>query len=142
VLGITRAQLLGLALPGIAVLALFFALPLAVVVAEAARGGGEAFLRIAVDAVFWRGLRGSLVLSLSSSTVSLGVGFLVALNLSRMSPNLRTLLMFCISLPLSSWCSGAPDSSRCCWPMSGWTPVRSPASSTARRAWLSPIPIT
>ncbi len=100
-LGITRAQLLGLALPGMAVLALFFALPLSVVVAEAVRGGGEAFLRMFADALFWRGLRGSLALSLSASTISLAAGFLVALNLSRMRPALRTMLMFFISLPLT-----------------------------------------
>ncbi len=100
-LGMTRVQLLGLALPGMAVLALFFALPLGVVVAEAGRGGGAVFLQVFGDAVFWRGLRGSLVLSLSASTVSLVVGFFVALNLSRLNATLRTLLMFFISLPLT-----------------------------------------
>jgi putative spermidine/putrescine transport system permease protein len=101
VLGLTRTQLLSLALPGIAVLALFFAVPLSVVIGEAVRGGGEAFGRVLADPVFWRGLRGSLILSLSASTVSLVAGFFVALNLSRLNPALRTLLMFCISLPLT-----------------------------------------
>lgn len=99
--GLNRAQLLALALPGAAVLALFFAVPLAVVVSEAFRNGGAAFARILADPVFWRGLQGSVLLSLSASAFSLVVGFLVALRLSRLGPAARTALMFFISLPLT-----------------------------------------
>jgi putative spermidine/putrescine transport system permease protein len=99
--GLSRAQLLALTLPGAAVLVLFFAIPLMVVVAEAFRDGGAAFARILADPVFWRGLRGSVLLSLSASAFSLAAGFLVALRISQLGPALRTALMFFISLPLT-----------------------------------------
>lgn len=89
------------ALPGVAVALLFFVLPLAVVVAEAFADGGSAFVRLFDDPVFWRGLRGTVVLGLAAPLVSLLVGTLVAMHLARLSPSTRTGLLFVISLPLT-----------------------------------------
>lgn len=100
-LGLTRAQLVSLALPGAVMLLLFFAMPLTVVIHEAFRGGGAAFSRVVGDVVFWRGLRGSVFLSLAASSISLVAGFLVALRISQLRPAVRTMLMFFISLPLT-----------------------------------------
>jgi putative spermidine/putrescine transport system permease protein len=94
-------QLLAMAGPGVAMLLLFFIAPLAVVVTSAFSDGGHAFSGVFADPVFWRGLRGTLLLSLTSSSVSLVVGFLVALYIARLGENFRTALMFFISLPLT-----------------------------------------
>jgi putative spermidine/putrescine transport system permease protein len=98
---LSRARLLALAGPGMGLLGLFFLLPLSVVVVSSFSGGGSAFARVVEDPIFRRGLAGSLVLSLTSGSFSLLVGFVVALHMSRLRETLRTLLMFCISLPLT-----------------------------------------
>lgn len=90
-----------LAAPGAALLIFFFVIPLACVSADAFTGGGSAFLRVLSSDVFWGGLRGTLVLALTASVFSLLVGFAVALHLSRIGETLRTILVFCIALPLT-----------------------------------------
>jgi putative spermidine/putrescine transport system permease protein len=90
-----------MAAPGAAVVGLFFVLPLAVVLAEALAGGGGAFLRVLGDPVFWRGLRGTLVLGTVAPAASLLVGFGVAWHLAGLPERARTLLLFWISLPLT-----------------------------------------
>lgn len=90
-----------LSFPGIAVLTLFFFLPLGVVGWEALAGGGEAFARLARDGVFWRGLVGSLTLGLSAATLAVAVGLCVAWHLSNLGERTRTALLFLIALPLT-----------------------------------------
>jgi len=99
--GVVRLRLLAMALPGALVLALFFALPLAVVTAEAFADGWGAFERVFSDPVFWRGLVGSLVLAASAGLIALAVGAAVALHLARIGETARTMLQFLISLPLT-----------------------------------------
>jgi putative spermidine/putrescine transport system permease protein len=98
----TQARLLPLlAAPAAGVLVLFFGLPLLVLTLEALGEGGAAFGRLFADGVFWRGLRGSLVLGTVAPGCSLVMGFLVALYLARKPVELRTALLFLISLPLT-----------------------------------------
>ena len=95
-----RTQL-ALALPAALLLALFFALPVAVIAIDAVREGTAAFARVFAAAGFWRALSGSLLLTFVAATLSTGVGVAVALHLSRLSPRWRTLLSFVIALPLT-----------------------------------------
>jgi putative spermidine/putrescine transport system permease protein len=95
-----RIQLL-LAAPAVAVLAMFFALPLAAVAIDALREGTRAFGRVFLLAAFWPSLAGSLLLTICAATVSTLVGVAVALHLSRLTERSRTLLSFVIALPLT-----------------------------------------
>lgn len=88
-------------LPGAVVFALFFMLPLAVVLIEAVSDGGAAFARVWHDPVFWNGLSGSILLGIAAPFFSLAVGVPVAITLARMSAQMRTSLMIAISLPLT-----------------------------------------
>ncbi|MFO1297988.1 MAG: ABC transporter permease subunit [Rubrivivax sp.] len=97
----SRGTLAWLAAPAAALLALFFALPLAAVVADALREGLGAFARVLAMPGFWPSLAGSSVLTLVASALSLGVGVAVALHLSRLPERQRTLLAFVIALPLT-----------------------------------------
>lgn len=90
-----------MAAPGSLIILLFFIVPLAVVTGEAFTGGGRAFTAIFTDTIFWRGLAGTLVLGLTAPAFSLVVGFGVAWHLSALPQNLRTNLLFWISLPLT-----------------------------------------
>lgn len=90
-----------LAAPGVGFILFFFGLPLSVLAVEAFAGGGSAFGRLFADTVFWRGLRGSLVLGTVAPGISLVVGFVVALYLSRQKVEVRTSLLLLISLPLT-----------------------------------------
>lgn len=98
---VPRSILTAFALPGIAVLALFFLLPVSTVLIGAFADGGAAFGRLAADRVFWNGLRGTLILGTVAPLFSLVVGFCVALTLSRVAPHLRTTALIAISLPLT-----------------------------------------
>jgi putative spermidine/putrescine transport system permease protein len=89
------------AVPGVVVLLLFFALPLSVIIAEAASESGSAFGRLFEDPVFWSGLRGTLVLGTVAPILSVAVGMVVAMHLSRLDQATRTGLLFVISLPLT-----------------------------------------
>lgn len=97
----THALTGAFALPGAVVFALFFVLPLAVVLIEAMGDGGAAFGRVWGDAVFWNGLRGSILLGIAAPFFSLAVGVPVAITLARLSPRMRTSLLIAISLPLT-----------------------------------------
>src|SRR5437899_1453771 len=90
-----------LALPGVLLLGLFFALPVAVIAVDALREGGSAFARVFATAGFWTALGGSSALTLVAATLSTGVGVAVALHLSRLSARRRTVLSFVIALPLT-----------------------------------------
>lgn len=96
-----RSILAALSAPGAVFLLLFFFLPLAVLAIEAFESGGAAFGRLFADPVFWKGLRGSLMLGIAAPGLSLVVGFLIALYLARIQPGRRTSLLFLISLPLT-----------------------------------------
>ena len=96
-----RGRLVLLAAPGALVILFFFVIPLAVVSGEAFTNGVGAFVTIFTDPIFWRGLAGTLVLGLTAPAFSLLVGFGVAWHLSALPENLRTSLMFWISLPLT-----------------------------------------
>ncbi|MGQ0662885.1 MAG: ABC transporter permease [Pseudomonadota bacterium] len=90
---------LWLAAPGLSVLAFFFLLPLAAVSADAF--ADRAFARVLANPLVWRGLQGSILLTLVASGFSLAVGFAVALHLSRLADGVRAALVFLISLPLT-----------------------------------------
>lgn len=95
-----QVRLVLLAAPGSFIILLFFVLPLVVVSAEAFTSSG-AFMRVFSDSLFWRGLWGTIVLSLTAASLSLLAGFGVSYQLARMSEARRTALMFFISLPLT-----------------------------------------
>ncbi len=99
--GRSSKLLLLLALPGFAVLAVFFLLPLGSVLVEPLSDGGEAFLRLWDDPLFLRGLIGSTLLALTAGILSVAVGIPVAFSLARMREKSRLVVMFCISLPLT-----------------------------------------
>jgi len=90
-----------LALPAVALLALFFALPVAGVAFDAFREGGAAFARVFASPGFWTAAAGSLALTAVASVLSTAVGVAVALHLSRLAPGRRTALTFVIALPLT-----------------------------------------
>jgi putative spermidine/putrescine transport system permease protein len=90
-----------LALPAIAVLAVFFALPLAAVAVDALAEGPRAFARVFALPPFWASLGGSMLLTLVAATLSTAVGLAVALQLARLPERTRTLLSFVIALPLT-----------------------------------------
>jgi putative spermidine/putrescine transport system permease protein len=90
-----------LTLPGLALVAFFFLLPLGVVLATSFSGPGGAFSRVFSDSLFFQGLAGSLLLSISAGGLSLVAGFFIALRLSRLKENIRTFFMLLISLPLT-----------------------------------------
>ena len=96
-----RRTLIALSAPALLLLALFFGLPLAAVVADAASGGAAAFARVLAMPAFWPSLAGSTLLTAVASTLSLAVGVAVALQLSRLPEQRRTLLAFVIALPLT-----------------------------------------
>jgi len=89
-----------LAAPGGLVLVLFFAVPLLAIWSDALRDPGS-FRRVVNSAVFWRSVRGSLLLTVAAASFSLVVGSLVALHLARMGTRSRQALMFIIALPLT-----------------------------------------
>jgi len=93
--------LLTLAAPGTVFILLFFVVPLSSVAVEAFGDGGAAFARLSADPVFWKGLKGSLVLGTAAPLFSLIAGFLVTLFLARLKQAARTALLFLISLPLT-----------------------------------------
>ena len=90
-----------LVLPGAALLAMFFVLPLLAITADAMREGAGAFARVFATAGFWEALGGSAALTLVAAGVSTLTGLLVALHLSRLSQRARTALSFVIALPLT-----------------------------------------
>jgi putative spermidine/putrescine transport system permease protein len=92
---------LALVAPAAAVLALFFALPVAAVVVDAFGDGTRAFARVFALPPFWRSLGGSALLTLVAASMSTAVGVAVALHLSRLPERRRTLLSFVIALPLT-----------------------------------------
>jgi putative spermidine/putrescine transport system permease protein len=99
--GTSPLTLAALATPGVAVLAFFFAMPLVIVSLDAFGEGGAAFARVFDNPLFWQGLAGSAILTLTASGFSLLVGFAVALHLSRLSARIRSALLFVIALPLT-----------------------------------------
>ncbi len=90
-----------LASPGVVVLIVFLAIPVAFVAHDAFSEGLAAFRRVFANPLFWRALFGSVELTISASLFSLAVGFAVALHLSRVGPKLRATLLFLIALPLT-----------------------------------------
>ncbi|QEL24962.1 ABC transporter permease subunit [Bosea sp. F3-2] len=93
--------LVAFATPGVAVLGLFFLVPVCAVLIGAFSDGGSAFGRLLADPVFWNGLRGTLILGTAAPLFSLAVGFCVALTLSRLAPRARATALIAISLPLT-----------------------------------------
>lgn len=93
------ALTLALAAPGLAVLALFFLLPLGVVVAEAFRG--DAFARFLANRELVASLLNSLLLGIEAAAVALVIGIAVALHLARLPPGRRALIQVVIALPLT-----------------------------------------
>jgi putative spermidine/putrescine transport system permease protein len=90
-----------LAAPAIALLAVFFALPLAAVTFDAFGERFAAFGRAFALPTFWPSLAGSLTLTVVAAALSTAVGVAVALHLSRLPEGRRTLLSFVIALPLT-----------------------------------------
>lgn len=90
-----------LALPAIALLAVFFALPVAALAVDALSGGGAAFARAFALPAFWASLAGSTLLTLVAAALSTAVGFTVALHLSNLPERQRTALSLVIALPLT-----------------------------------------
>jgi putative spermidine/putrescine transport system permease protein len=90
-----------LAAPAVALLAVFFVLPVAAVAIDALAEGTRAFARVFALPAFWPSLAGSLLLTVVAAAVSTLVGVAVALHLSRLPERRRTLLSFVIALPLT-----------------------------------------
>lgn len=93
------ALTLALAAPGLVVLALFFLLPLGVVVAEAFRG--DALARFLSNRELVTSLLNSLLLGVEAAAVALVIGIAVALHLARLPPGRRALIQVVIALPLT-----------------------------------------
>jgi len=96
-----RWRLLLMAAPGSLVILFFFVIPLAMVTREGFTDGAAAFQAILTDPIFWKGLGGTLIIGLTAPAFSLLVGFGVALHLSSLPENVRTRLLYWISLPLT-----------------------------------------
>jgi putative spermidine/putrescine transport system permease protein len=90
-----------LSAPALIAVALFFLLPLGFVAAEAFAKGTHGITTLAASREFWVGLRNSVVLGLLAAIISVLVGALVALRLSRMGPSARLGWQFLIALPLT-----------------------------------------
>ena len=90
-----------LATPAALLLAVFFALPVVAVAVDALREGTRAFARVLALPAFWPSVAGSVVLTLVAAGVSTAIGVAVALHLSRLPEQRRTLLSFVIALPLT-----------------------------------------
>ncbi len=88
-------------LPALTLLFVFFLLPLAAVVIESVEGGGRAYLQYLNDPVFWRGLRGTMLLGVLAPVFSVVIGYSVATYLSRQSAQRRMAWLFLVSLPLT-----------------------------------------
>ncbi|HEY5862785.1 MAG TPA: ABC transporter permease, partial [Casimicrobiaceae bacterium] len=88
-------------LPALALLALFFVVPVAAIFVDAFSGGGVAFARVLGMPRFASALAGSVVLTLGATIFSMAVGLAVALHLSRQPEGRRTALAFAIALPLT-----------------------------------------
>jgi len=97
--GTGRAPFL-LALPGAAVLGLFFLVPLGAVWLDAFADLGG-FQRVYTNPTFLRSLGGSAVLTLFAASFSLVVGTAVAVHLARVRPAVRQALVLVIALPLT-----------------------------------------
>jgi len=96
-----RPVLAGFLVPGAVVFLLFFLLPLSSLALEAFADGAGAFGRLFSDSLFWRGLRGTLLLGTLAPLASLLVGTCVAIHLARLAAGTRLALLFFISLPLT-----------------------------------------
>jgi len=90
-----------LALPAVALLLVFFALPVVGVLADAFSEGTRAFTRVFAMPGFWPSVLGSLLLTAVASTLSIVVGVAVVQHLARLPERQRTLLSFVIALPLT-----------------------------------------
>lgn len=95
-----RSYLL-LTVPAVAFLAVFFVLPVAAVAVDALGEGTRAFARVLALPAFWPSLAGSVLLTLVAASLSTLVGFIVALHLSRLPEQRRTVLSLIIALPLT-----------------------------------------
>jgi len=90
-----------MAAPALAMLAVFFALPVIAIALDAFTDGASAFGRVFALPRFLPTLAGSLLLTAVAVGLSVGVGVAVALYLSRLDERQRTLLSFVIALPLT-----------------------------------------
>ncbi|MEP6678007.1 MAG: ABC transporter permease subunit [Betaproteobacteria bacterium] len=88
-------------LPAVALLALFFAVPLGAIFVDAFTGGGAAFGRVLAAPRFASALFGSAILTVVATGFSMAVGLAVAVHLARLPDARRTALAFAIALPLT-----------------------------------------
>jgi len=95
----TRGRLLALASPGLAVLGLFFLLPLGAVLIEATREG--AIARFFADGGLLDALWRSVLLGIAAAVVAVVVAVPVALHMARMAPRTRALIQVWVALPLT-----------------------------------------
>ena len=98
---VPRGLIVLFCLPAGLLFSLFFLLPLGSVVVESFGDNGRAYYGYFVDPVFWRGLRGTMILGTAAPLLSVLVGLFVALHLARKSSARRMSLLFLISLPLT-----------------------------------------
>jgi len=95
----TRGRLLTLAAPALAVLALFFLLPMGTVLIEATQE--RAIARFFADGGLLDALWRSVLLGFSAAVVAVVVAVPVALHMARMSPRTRALVQVGVALPLT-----------------------------------------
>lgn len=88
-------------LPALALLALFFVVPVGAIVVDAFAGGGSAFSRVFAAPRFADSLAGSVLLTLVATGFSMIVGLAVAVRLAGLSEQRRTALAFVVALPLT-----------------------------------------
>ena len=89
------------AVPALALLALFFVVPVGAIVADALAGGGSAFARVIAAPRLASAVAGSAVLTLVATAFSMTIGLAVALHLARLPEARRTALVFVVALPLT-----------------------------------------
>lgn len=88
-------------LPAWLFLVVFFALPLASLMPEAASDGGSAFGRVLGDPLFFAGARNTLLLGLVAGGLSTLVGTVIAIELARQPAHRRHWMMTLLGLPLA-----------------------------------------
>lgn len=96
---VSRGRLLLLASPALAVMALFFMLPMVSVLIEST--GERAIARFFADAGLLDALRRSVLLGFTAATLAVLIAIPVALQMARLSPRTRGLVQVVVALPLT-----------------------------------------
>lgn len=96
----TRLITYSMSLPFGGLMLFFFFLPVIIVLSQALTEPLAAIQRLFADSAFLRSFSGSLLLASTATVISITIGLLIALYLSKRSPRLRRIWLFLMALPL------------------------------------------